>query len=64
MQTLVNAVRSTGVGNVIMTSGLTWTNDLTQWRAFEPADPDHNIVASWHSYNFDACVTSPAGPRR
>jgi hypothetical protein len=57
MQTLVNAVRSTGASNVIMVSGLTWTNDLTQWLAFEPADPDHNIAASWHSYNFNACVT-------
>jgi hypothetical protein len=57
MQTLVNTVRATGASNVIMTSGLTWTNDLTQWLAFEPADPDHNIVASWHSYNFNACVT-------
>jgi endoglucanase len=57
MQTLVNTVRATGATNVIMTGGLTWTNDLTQWPAFEPADPDHNIVASWHSYNFNACVT-------
>jgi endoglucanase len=57
MQTLVNAVRSAGAANVIMTGGLTWTNDLTQWLTYEPADPDHNIVASWHSYNFNACVT-------
>ncbi len=57
MQALVNAVRAAGAGNVLMVSGLTWTNDLTQWLASEPADPDHNIVASWHSYNFNACST-------
>jgi endoglucanase len=57
MQTLVNAVRSTGASNVIMLGGLTWANDLTQWLAYEPADPDHNLVASWHSYNFNGCST-------
>ena len=55
MQTLVNAVRSTGAGNVIMLGGLAWANDLTQWLAYMPFDPDHNLVASWHSYNHNAC---------
>jgi hypothetical protein len=22
---------------------------------YEPTDPDHNLVASWHSYSFNAC---------
>jgi hypothetical protein len=57
MQSLVNAVRSTGAGNVIIVGGLRWANDLTQWLAHEPADPDHNLAASWHSYNFNACNT-------
>jgi endoglucanase len=56
MQALVNAVRSTGATNVIMLGGLTWANDLVGWAAHEPTDPDHNLVASWHSYNFNACV--------
>jgi endoglucanase len=55
MQSLVTAVRSTGARNVIMAGGLAWANDLTQWLAHKPADPDHNIVASWHSYNFNTC---------
>jgi endoglucanase len=55
MQTLVDAVRSTGANNVIMLSGLNFGNDLTQWLAYEPADPDHNLVASWHAYSFNAC---------
>jgi hypothetical protein len=25
--------------------------------AYKPTDTDNNIVASWHSYNFDACLT-------
>ena len=57
MQTLVNAVRSTGAGNVIMLGGLTWSNDLTGWLPHQPADPDHNLAASWHSYSFNACST-------
>lgn len=55
MQTLVNAVRSTGANNVIMLGGLEWSNDLSQWLAHKPADPAHNLAASWHSYNFNAC---------
>jgi endoglucanase len=57
MQSLVNAVRSTGANNVIMLSGLDWANDLTQWLSYLPSDPDHNLVASWHSYNHNVCNT-------
>jgi hypothetical protein len=55
MQDLVNAVRGTGARNVILAGGLAWSNDLTGWLANEPVDPDHNLAASWHSYNFNAC---------
>jgi endoglucanase len=55
MQTLVNTVRATGANNVIMLGGLSYANDLTQWLQYEPKDPDHNLAASWHSYNFDHC---------
>ena len=58
MQTLVNTVRATGANNVIMLGGLTFSNDLSQWLTYEPTDPDHNLAASWHSYN-----TSPCNPR-
>jgi len=58
MQSLVNAVRSAGAKNVIMLGGLTWANNLTQWMTYEPSDPDHNLVASWHSYSFNSCNTS------
>jgi endoglucanase len=58
MQDMVNAVRSTGANNVLMAGGLTWSNDLSGWLAHEPVDPDHNLAASWHSYNFNACSTA------
>jgi endoglucanase len=55
MQGLVDAVRATGARNVILVSGLAYANDLTGWLAHEPADPEHGLAASWHSYNFNAC---------
>ena len=58
MQSLVTAIRSAGASNVIMLGGLEYANDLVGWLQHEPADPDHNLVASWHSYNFNACVTA------
>src|SRR6202522_78377 len=55
MQQMVNAVRSTGANNVLMLGGEEYANDLTDWLQFEPTDPDHNLVASFHSYNFNTC---------
>jgi endoglucanase len=55
MQSLVNAIRSTGANNVIMVPGIAFANDLSQWLRYEPTDPDHNLAASWHSYNFNSC---------
>ena len=57
MQDLLDAVRATGATNVVMSAGIRWTNDLTQWLAYKPTDPTGNLMASWHSYNFNACVT-------
>ena len=57
MQSLVNAVRATGATNVIMVPGLAFTNDLSQWLTFRPNDQTGNLIGSWHSYNFNTCVT-------
>src|SRR3984957_12577261 len=57
MQQMINAVRSAGANNVIMLGGEEFSNDLTGWLQFKPTDPDNNLVASWHSYNFNACST-------
>jgi aryl-phospho-beta-D-glucosidase BglC (GH1 family) len=55
MQQMINAVRSAGANNVLMLGGEEYSNDLTGWLQYEPTDPDHNLVASWHSYNFNTC---------
>jgi endoglucanase len=57
MQQMINAVRSTGANNVLMLGGEEYSNDLTDWLQYEPTDPDHDLVASWHSYNFNTCST-------
>ncbi len=49
---------ATGATNVIMSGGLEWTNNLSRWLEFKPADPTGNLMASWHSYNFNGCVTT------
>jgi hypothetical protein len=55
MQTLVNTVRKAGATNPIMLGGLAYANDLSQWLQNEPDDPDNNLIASFHLYNFNAC---------
>jgi endoglucanase len=55
MQQLIDTIRATGADNVIMLAGLSFSNDLSGWLAFKPYDPNHNLVASWHSYNFNPC---------
>jgi len=58
MQTLINTVRATGATNILMLGGLAWSNDLSQWLANKPSDPQNNIAASAHIYNFNACASS------
>ena len=55
MQTLVDAVRSTGARNVVLLGGLAWSNDLSGWLVNKPQDPTGNLAASWHSYAANAC---------
>jgi hypothetical protein len=55
MQTLINTVRATGATNILMLGGLQYANDLRSWLAYEPTDPDNNLVASAHIYNFNVC---------
>ncbi|MGI5230393.1 cellulose binding domain-containing protein [Actinoallomurus sp. CA-142502] len=54
-QSLVDAVRATGADNVVLVGGLAYSNDLTQWLAYEPSDPRHNLAAFAHLYNFNTC---------
>lgn len=55
MQSLVDAVRSTGARNVVLAGGLAYSNDLSQWLTYKPADPTGNLAAAWHVYNFNTC---------
>jgi endoglucanase len=57
MQDLVDAIRATGATNLLMISGLEWTNDMREWLAYKPTDPLNNIAASWHAYSFNACAS-------
>jgi hypothetical protein len=56
LQRLVNAVRGTGSSTPLMLGGLQWANDLSGWLRWEPKDPKHQLVASFHLYNFNECI--------
>ncbi len=57
MQQLVDAVRQTGATQPILAAGLNWAGDLSGWLAHEPSDPDHQLAASAHIYNYSGCNT-------
>jgi hypothetical protein len=57
MQTLVNAVRSAGASQPIVLGGLKFSSDDSQWLDFKPADPRHQLIVGFHTYNFSACNT-------
>jgi hypothetical protein len=40
-----------------MLGGVQYANALSQWLAYKPTDTAHNLVASWHAYDFNACAT-------
>jgi len=57
MQRLVDAIRATGARQPLMLGGLAWSNDLSGWLRWRPRDPLHQLVASFHLYNFNTCDT-------
>ena len=57
MQTLVDAIRETGASEPILLGGLAYANDLSGWITHEPTDPDHQLGASFHNYEGEACST-------
>jgi endoglucanase len=55
MQQLVDAVRSTGAKQPIMLGGLAYANDLTGWLSHLPRDPESQLIASFHVYDWNPC---------
>jgi endoglucanase len=58
MQALVTGVRNVGANNILMLGGVEYSNSLSNWLSFRPTDPQNNLAASWHSYNFNSCSTA------
>ena len=58
MQSLVDAVRSTGATQPLMLGGLGYAGDLSSWLQYAPKDPDHQLVASFHTYGDYPCDAS------
>ena len=69
MQELLNAVRDAGAVQPVMVGGLNWAGDpcglsdkggnggQCEWLAYEPTDPEHQVIMSFHTYNWTACTT-------
>jgi hypothetical protein len=55
MQKLVDTVRNTGATNVILLGGVQYSNSLSNWLAYKPADPANQLAASLHTYDWNIC---------
>jgi len=63
MQKLVSTVRTTGAKNVIMVGGVQYANAMDRWLRYRPKDPAHQLAASVHDYNFNACGSAACWQR-
>jgi hypothetical protein len=57
MQTLVDAVRETGAQQPIVATGLGWGTDLSSWLEYRPDDPEDQLAAGVHFYDFASCAS-------
>jgi hypothetical protein len=55
LQTLMDAVRNAGATQPILTGGLDFANDLSQWADHAPNDPLNQEAASFHNYQGKQC---------
>lgn len=60
-QAMLDAIRAAGATNVVLSSGVGWAQDLSQWLAYQPKDPLHQLAAVWHAYPVDPAAWGKAG---
>ena len=60
MQSLLNAVRSTGATNVVIMSSDGWGGDIVQWPHYRPNDPIRQSAAGWHVYFPETWFSDPS----
>jgi uncharacterized protein YbdZ (MbtH family) len=58
MQTLVDAVRSTGATQPVIATGVGWGSDLSSWLKYQPHDPAGQLMAGVHVFDFAGCAES------
>jgi hypothetical protein len=58
MQTLVDAVRSTGATQPVIATGIEWGTDLSSWLVHRPDDPEDQLAAGLHLYDFSSCTSA------
>ncbi len=70
MQQLLDAVRATGARQPVMVGGLDWADDpcglydaggydgVCNWLAYQPTDPDGQVILSFHNYEGMHCDTT------
>jgi endoglucanase len=54
----LDAVRATGAANVVLVGAPSWSQDLSRWVAYKPADPLKQLAAVWHAYPNSGVVGS------
>ena len=52
LQSLINAIRSTSATQPILLGGLSYNSDFSQLIGNLPSDPQHQLIASAHVYDF------------
>jgi endoglucanase len=63
MQTLVDAVRSSGARQPIIATGIRWGTDLSSWLDYRPEDPANQLAAGLHVYDFSHCTSTSCWAR-
>lgn len=55
MRQMLSTVRQAGAHNIVLLSGDSYANDLSEWLAYAPSDPDGQVAASFHLYGDNTC---------